>query len=283
MSSRIHVTAVPKGGPTPSAPGAGVYFPDLKDGAVVEPKLTVHFGLKNMGVAPAGSDRPNSGHHHLLSDNDLPPLDEPIPNDPHHLHFGAGNNHHAVPWGPYASTAARRPEPYPSEPAAVFAAGHVHVPASVQRTPSPPGAGVYFIGLHDGDTVPQQLILHFGLEGVGVAPAGIEKPNTGHHHLLIDADLPPLSQPIPNDPKHLHFGAGQTEATVTLPVGKHKLQLLLGDYRHIPDDPPVMSGPITVTVVKDSKLKSSETQPGGRGPARWPVTRRRPLPFALAR
>ena len=88
---------------------------------------------------------------------------------------------------------------------------------------------------------------------MGVAPAGIEKPNTGHHHLLIDTDLPPLNEAIPNDPKHLHFGAGQTEATVTLPLGKHKLQLLLGDYRHIPEDPPVMSEPITVTVVKDGK------------------------------
>jgi len=86
---------------------------------------------------------------------------------------------------------------------------------------------------------------------MGVAPAGIERANTGHHHLLIDVDVPPLNQPIPNDPKHLHFGAGQTEATVTLPLGRHKLQLLLGDHRHVPHDPPVMSEPITVNVVKD--------------------------------
>ena len=78
--------------PTPSAPGAEVYFVDLKDGDVVSTKLKIHFGLKNMGVAPAGSDRPNSGHHHLLIDTELPPLNEPVPNDPHHLHFGAGQN-----------------------------------------------------------------------------------------------------------------------------------------------------------------------------------------------
>jgi hypothetical protein len=87
---------------------------------------------------------------------------------------------------------------------------------------------------------------------MGVAPAGIERPNTGHHHLLIDADPVQSTQPIPNDPKHLHFGAGQTEAAVVLPLGKHKLQLVFGDFRHIPFDPPVQSEVITVTVVKDA-------------------------------
>ena len=256
MSPRIHVTAVPKGGPTPSAPGAQVYFPDLKDGDVVPSKLTVHFGLKNMGVAPAGSDRPNSGHHHLLIDTDLPPLDQPIPNDPHHLHFGAGQTEATVTLTPGDHTLQLLfgdKDHIPHNPPLFSQRITVHVPAPVERTPSPPGAKVYFIGLHDGDTVPQHLTLHFGLENMGVAPAGIERPNTGHHHLLIDSELPPMDQPIPNDPKHLHFGAGQTEATVTLPLGRHKLQLLFGDYRHIPHDPPVMSEPITVNVVKDGK------------------------------
>ena len=80
----------PTGGPTPSAPGAEVYFSDLKDGATIPPKATIRFGLKEMGVAPAGSDRANSGHHHLLVDTELPPLDKPIPNDFNHLHFGTG-------------------------------------------------------------------------------------------------------------------------------------------------------------------------------------------------
>ena len=118
---------------------------------------------------------------------------------------------------------------------------------------TPAGAKVYFVGLHDGSVVHQHVTLHFGLENMGVAPAGIAKPNTGHHHLLIDTDLPPLDRPIPNDFHHLHFGAGQTEATVTLPLGKHKLQLLLGDANHIPHNPPVYSQPITLTVVKDEK------------------------------
>jgi hypothetical protein len=87
-----------------------------------------------------------------------------------------------------------------------------------------------------------------GLTGAGIAPAGIDKPHTGHHHLLIDADLPPLDEPIPNDKNHLHFGAGQTEARIELPPGRHTLQLLLGDADHVPHNPPVTSKKITVTV-----------------------------------
>ncbi len=255
MSQRIHVVAVPKGGPTPSAPGAEVYFPDLKDGDVVDSKLTVHFGLKNMGVAPAGSDRPNSGHHHLLIDTDLPPLDQPIPNDPNHLHFGAGQTEAAITLTPGDHTLQLLfgdKDHIPHSPPLYSQRITVHVPAPIERTASPAGARVYFIGMHDGDTVPQHLTLHFGLENMGVAPAGIERPNTGHHHLLIDSDPLPMNQPIPNDPKHLHFGAGQTEATVTLPLGKHRLQLLFADFRHIPFDPSVQSEVITVNVVKDT-------------------------------
>jgi hypothetical protein len=83
---------------------------------------------------------------------------------------------------------------------------------------------------------------------MGVAPAGIEKANTGHHHLIIDEALPPFDQPIPSDFNHLHFGAGQTEAMVTLPLGTHRLQLLLADENHVPHDPPIFSKPIQVTV-----------------------------------
>ena len=120
-------------------------------------------------------------------------------------------------------------------------------PAAAQ-TPSPAGAKVYFINLKDGAEVTSPFLVQFGLSGMGVAPAGVEKPNTGHHHLLIDTDLPPLDQPIPNDENHLHFGAGQTEATITLPKGRHTLQLLLGDASHVPHDPPVYSKVVVVYV-----------------------------------
>jgi uncharacterized protein DUF4399 len=122
-------------------------------------------------------------------------------------------------------------------------------PAAAQ-TPSPAGATVYIIGPKDGDTVTSPFKVQFGLTGMGVAPAGVEKPNTGHHHLIIDTTLSAdeLKAPIASDAKHIHFGGGQTEAMVTLPPGKHTLQLVLGDWTHIPHVPPVMSTPISVTV-----------------------------------
>ena len=84
---------------------------------------------------------------------------------------------------------------------------------------------------------------------MGVAPAGVIKENTGHHHLLVDAPTPPLDKPIPSDLSNLHFGAGQTEKKITLKPGKHTLQLILGDHQHVPFDPPVMSERIEVSVV----------------------------------
>ena len=88
---------------------------------------------------------------------------------------------------------------------------------------------------------------------MGVAPAGIDKANTGHHHLLIDTKLPSLDEPIPNDFNHLHFGAGQTEAIVNLPLGTHTLQLVLGD--EIPYNPPIMSKPIRVVVTRTGRRR----------------------------
>lgn len=108
-------------------------------------------------------------------------------------------------------------------------------------TASPQGAKVYFIDVKDGATIGTKTAVHFGQRGMGVAPAGSDRPNTGHHHLLVDTELPPLDKPIPNDFNHLHFGAGQTEAELTLPPGKHTLQLLLADQSHLPHKPPVMS------------------------------------------
>jgi len=246
------------GGPTPSPPGAEVYFVDLKDGQTVPPNFIVHFGLKNMGVAPAGSDRPNTGHHHLLIDTDLPPLDQPIPSDFNHLHFGAGQTEAAVtlPPGPHTlqlllgdKDHIPHTPPVLSPRIRIIVASTADVAAaSYERRPSPKGAREYFVGLHDDDYLSPNPVIHFGLINMGVAPAGVAKPNTGHHHLLIDTPLPPLDQPIPNDFNHLHFGAGQTEAQVTLPLGRHTLQLLLGDENHVPHDPPVMSQPIHVVV-----------------------------------
>lgn len=116
------------------------------------------------------------------------------------------------------------------------------------RTPSPPGAQVYFISPADGATVSSPFVVRFGLTGMGVAPAGVEKEHTGHHHLIVDAPLPPMDESIPSDENYRHFGGGQTEISLDLPPGRHSLQLLLGDNNHIPHDPPVRSGRISVTV-----------------------------------
>jgi Domain of unknown function (DUF4399) len=122
--------------------------------------------------------------------------------------------------------------------------------AAIAGAPSPPGARVYFHYPIDGIQVPQRFTVRIGLSGMGIAPAGVDKPNTGHHHLLVDADARDLdlTRPIPNDYNHVHLGGGQTEVTLTLPPGRHTLQLLLGDYKHIPHTPPVMSKKITIYV-----------------------------------
>jgi hypothetical protein len=128
-------------------------------------------------------------------------------------------------------------------------------------TPSAEGAQVYFFDLKDGATVPTKVTIRFGLREMGVAPAGSDRTNSGHHHLLIDAELPPLAQPIPNDFNHLHFGAGQTEAEITLKPGTHTLQLLLGDKDHIPHNPPVISPRMRVVVTEGGTAPKEAASP----------------------
>lgn len=119
---------------------------------------------------------------------------------------------------------------------------------TAQRQPAPRNALVYFHYPLDGLRVPERFTVRIGLKEMGVAPAGIDKPGTGHHHLLIDTDPGPPDQPIPSDYNNIHLGNGQTEVVVTLPKGTHTLQLLLGDHTHTPHRPPVMSQKITVYV-----------------------------------
>lgn len=261
------------GGPTPSPEGAKVYFVDLKDGATIGPVTTIHFGLHGMGVAPAGSEKANSGHHHLLIDTDLPPLNEPIPSDPNHMHFGAGQTEVDLTLTPGPHTLQLllgdknhipHSPPVMSERIHVMVAESAPAPATAAAAPadasgrhsSPPGAKVYIISPSDGAAVPLTFQVRFGLDNMTVVRAGVDAPNSGHHHLLIDAPLPPIDEPIPNDENHLHFGAGQTEATVTLTPGKHTLQLLLGDANHMQHVPPVYSNVITVVAGNAPQAKA---------------------------
>lgn len=132
----------------------------------------------------------------------------------------------------------------------------ISVSAQAGETPSAPGAAVYPVNLADGDTVSGPVKVVFGLSGMGVAPAGTEEENTGHHHILLnrapfgegpeDADM--IETGIFADDNHIHFGKGQTETTLDLAPGTHTIQLVFGDLYHVPHNPPVMSEQITITV-----------------------------------
>ncbi len=127
-------------------------------------------------------------------------------------------------------------------------AGHHEEQQALPRHPSPEGAVVYIISPKDGATVKSPVTVLFGLRGMGVAPAGVNMPNTGHHHLVVDTDLPDLDSPFPTTPNNIHFGKGQTETTIELEPGKHTLQLVLGDMNHVPHQPAVFSKKITIQV-----------------------------------
>jgi Domain of unknown function (DUF4399) len=159
---------------------------------------------------------------------------------------------------PPAPSAAPQSSPSPSTPEAQ---------AKPAQSTAPAGAYSYIVNLHNGESVISPFKVIFGLTpNMGVAPVGVEKPNVGHHHLLVDTTLKSeqLSQPIPVDEHHLHFGKGQTETTLTLPPGKHTLQLVLADWSHVPFNPSVQSAVITVIVKPAATAKAS---PKTRGAA----------------
>jgi len=291
-----------KAGASPSPPGAAVYFTDIKDGATLPTTVTIRFGVRGMELAPAGHPKPNSGHHHLLIDAELPSMDEPIPNDFNHLHFGnaqteaqvrltpgehtlqllLGDENH-IPHSPPVMSERVRVRVVEGAPAPV--ADNAAAPSSTQapsptqapsaRHSSPANAKVYFVYPPDGAVISTTPTIRFGLTNMGVAPAGVEKANTGHHHLLIDAPLPLLDQPIPLDFNHLHFGAGQTEAQITLTPGVHTLQLILGDENHVPHDPAVYSKPIKVTVSENAPAETAVAVPRDKAPSAKPQKRAR--------
>jgi len=145
-----------------------------------------------------------------------------------------------------ATAIAQTPAPEQAVKAAAAAAENAN---ALPRTAAPAGAKVYIVSPKDGATIKGPVTVVFGLAGMGVAPAGVKMENTGHHHLLIDASLPAnLGLPLPATDNIKHFGKGQTETTLTLPPGKHTLQLVLGDHLHVPFLPVVASQKITITV-----------------------------------
>jgi hypothetical protein len=135
-----------------------------------------------------------------------------------------------------------------SEPAAEANVPEQPVATMPARSASAAEATVFFVSPADGATVSNPISVVFGIEGMTVAPAGQDVPHSGHHHLLIDTGLPDLGLPIPKNENYIHFGDGSTATEITLPPGKHTLQMLLGDHLHIPHDPPLMSEIITINV-----------------------------------
>ena len=135
-----------------------------------------------------------------------------------------------------------------------------------QRSPAPATARLSFVDLADKAQVPAKLTVRFAITGMEVVPAGQVARNGGHHHLLIDTELPPLDQPIPSDFNHIHFGGGQTEAEIALTPGRHTLQLLFADHDHVPHNPPVMSEKITIEVMRNGQQLKLVAEVGLRPP-----------------
>jgi hypothetical protein len=267
MSERIEIDVVADGTEVPrsvASPNAKVFFVDLKDGATIPARAKIRFGIENIAIAPAGTKQENAGHHHLLIDTELPPLDREIPSDFNHVHFGRGQTETELNLAPGEHTLQllmADHEHVPHNPPVMSEKIKVRVaaasgappvasaaPGKPGRTPAPNDAAVYFIYPRNGDRIYPTSTIRFGLRNMGVAPAGVVKENTGHHHLLIDVATPPLDVAIPSDLNHVHLGGGQTERRITLPPGEHTLQLILGDDQHVPHDPPILSERIKVTV-----------------------------------
>jgi len=158
---------------------------------------------------------------------------------------GHGMHHHHGPGG--MQSTMDRSTASATAPAAVTASTP-QLSSGYQKVAAAPGTRLYFVNLQDGQTVSNPVKLVFGLSGMGVAPAGVEKAGTGHHHLLIDVAGWDANAPLPASDQVRHFGMGQTETTLQLAPGTHTLQLVLGDQNHIPHHPVVASERITVTV-----------------------------------
>ncbi len=120
--------------------------------------------------------------------------------------------------------------------------------AALSRSASAHGASIFFVAPSDGETLRNPIQIEFGSDGMQIVKAGVNQSNSGHHHLLIDTDLPNFELPIPADEHHLHFGDGRTTTKITLPPGEHRLQMILGDHQHLAHEPPLVSQSVTITV-----------------------------------
>jgi len=110
----------------------------------------------------------------------------------------------------------------------------------------PNDPSIEIISPKDGEKVPKKFKVMFAAHNVAIVPAGTNQENSGHHHLIINGELPDLTKPLGSNV--MHFGKGQTETDLELPVGVHTLQLVLGDKAHKPHQPAIISKKITIKV-----------------------------------
>lgn len=224
-------------------PAGRVFFTEPSVGGQVTSPFWVRMGAERVSVEPAGQVREGYGHHHIIVDGALPPLDKPIPSDAQHRHFGKGQ-----------TEAILDLEPGPHTLRLLFAKGnHVPYDAAITDTISinvTERRRAFFVEPQNGAQVTGPITVRMGVEGLVVEPAadGVHE-GAGHHHIIVDADLPPAGEPIPSDEQHRHFGKAQTEIILDLPPGEHTLRLLFAQGSHVPYDPAI-TDTITITVTK---------------------------------
>ena len=224
--------AMANGTAKPAPEQAGVHFVFPQEGAKIFAKSALRFGVSGMTVTPAGQhvEDATRGHHHLIVDGAPIPQGQPVPFDDQHMHFGKGQTETEITLAPGTHTLTLQ-----------FANGaHLSYGPALSKTirvevlPAPTELGVFFVNLKDGDKVKSPFPVRFGVKGFALRPAG-EDPldkTTGHHHVIVDSTAVPLGQMVPADDKHIHFGKAQTETELSLPAGKHELQLQLADGAH---------------------------------------------------
>ncbi len=226
-----------------SDPAGGASFVEPRDAAEVKSPFRVRMAVQGITVEPAGEVREGYGHHHIVIDADLPPLDKPVRSDSQHRHFGKGQTEAVLDLAPGEHTLRL-----------LFAKGdHVPYDAAITDTVTvtvTERQRAYFIEPQDGAEVSSPVTVMMGAEGVTVESAanGVNE-GTGHHHIILDADLPPGDQPIPSDDQHRHFGGGQIETSLELPPGEHSLRLLFAQGNHMPYDP-LITDTVKITVVE---------------------------------
>ncbi|MDP2341711.1 MAG: DUF4399 domain-containing protein [Deltaproteobacteria bacterium] len=217
------------------------------DGSTVFTEFDVAFGVNGMGLRKALEDPldKTTGHHHIIIDGASVPAGQVVPKDATHIHYGDASStaHLTVTPGPHVL------EMQLADGAHLSYGPELAAKIKITAKEKPAAMGVSFANLKDGDVVTSPVVVKFGVEGFTVRPASedVLDKTSGHHHLTIDGGPDPLGAVVAKDATHLHFGKGETEASVPLTPGPHTLTMQFADGAHFSYGPP-MSKTIKVTV-----------------------------------